>query len=60
MNYKVKSLLFLIAFILSSVLYYTVEQTSFDEINTTNSEITDLESEEDIPTREDETVSFVE
>ena len=60
MNYKVKSLLFFIAFVLSSVIYYAVDQVSFEEINTSNTEIADMESEEDIPTHEDETVSFVE
>ena len=60
MNYKVKSLLFFIAFVLSTVIYYAVDQIALEEINTPNTEIADMESEEDIPTREDETVSFVE
>ena len=60
MNYKIKSLLFFIAFVLSSVLYYTVDQIPFEEITTSKTEIADLESEEDIPAHEEETVSFVE
>ena len=60
MNYKVKSLLFLLAFILSSLIYYAVDRASFEDIHTANTEITDMESEEEIPSREDETVSFVE
>ena len=60
MNYKIKSLLFLIAFVLSSVIYYAVERTSFEDIKTPNTEITDIESEDDIPSNENETVTFVE
>ena len=60
MNYKVKSLLFLIAFVISSVIYYSVEQVSYEEIDSKNTEIADIESEEDIPAREDDTMSFVE
>jgi len=60
MNYKVKSLLFFIAFVLSAVIYYAVDLASLEEINPTRTEITDLETEEDIPAHEDETVSFLE
>lgn len=60
MNYKVKSLLFLIAFVISSVIYYTIDQVGNEKIKTSSTEITDMQSEEDIPAREDETMSFVE
>ena len=60
MNYKVKSLLFFIAFVLSTIIYYAVDQVSFEEMNPANTEITEMESEEDIPAREDDSVTFVE
>lgn len=60
MNYKVKSLLFLVAFVISSAIYYTIDQVDTEKINTSSTELADMESEEDIPAREDETVSFAE
>lgn len=60
MNYKVKSLLFFIAFVLSSLIYYTVDQLSYSELENTNTEIADIEAEDDIPANEDNNASFVE
>lgn len=60
MNYKLKSLLFFIAFVLSAVIYYAMNQQNVQELHNPNTEMADMESEEDIPASEDHTLSFVE
>lgn len=60
MNYKFKSLLFLIAFVLSSVIYYASEHASFEELDKTQTQVADIASEEDIPVNDDDTQSYVE
>ena len=60
MNYKVKSLLFFVAFLISSLIYYTVDQISYYNLENHNTEIADIEDEDDIPASTDHTRSYVE
>lgn len=60
MNYKLKSLLFFIAFVITSLIYYTLDQISYNELESTNTEIADFESDDDINSTEEHTLSLVE
>ena len=53
MNYKLKSLFYFIALVISVVIYYTTSYDSLDEFENTNSQVVDAELSDDLPEDQD-------
>jgi len=53
MNYKLKSLFYFIALVISVVIYYTTTHESFNEFENTKSQVVDAELSDDIPEDQD-------
>lgn len=60
MNYKVKSLFYFIALVISVVIYYTMTYDSFDEFENTETQVVNAELSNDIPENQDRKVYIVE
>lgn len=53
MNYKLKSLYYFIALVISVVIYYATTYDSFNEFENTKSQVVDTELSDDIPEDQD-------
>ncbi len=60
MNYKLKSLYYFIALVISVVLYYTLTYDTFNEFENTKSEVVDTELSEDTSEDQDRKAYVVE
>ena len=60
MNYKVKSLFYFIALVISVVIYYTMTYDSFDEFENTETQVVNAELSNDIPENQYRKVYIVE